>query len=507
MRNNPAQNPPVGAYGSHPYQGYPGQQPAQPRAYTLQQFANAVTALISTSSTVQNVWVVAELSDLRIVGGHCYVELVEKDATGQDVAKIKATCWANTFYGVRGKFIQATGRELSSGLKVMLRGSAVHHAKFGLSFNIFDIDPSYTLGDIERVRREILNRLHREGVLGLNRQLPLPTVCQRIAVISAEGAAGYGDFINQLDTNRFGFVFYPRLFPAAMQGVNTAPSVLAALSKVEMSLDLWDCVVIVRGGGSTTDMTGFDSYDLARRVATFPIPVVVGIGHERDRNVLDEIACVRCKTPTAVGAWLVERLADTYARTQGYVKEIMDYASSRVNGENTRIAHIAASIPVTANNITTIASERLRRASGELPLLAGRATAAANADLLRKGDAVGSAASAATAAAKSRIDAVAQRLENNVAKISTAALSRIDSMAQQLAIYPPAIIKAKNDRLTAAAQLLEALDPSATLRRGYSITRVDGHAVTDAATLSAGTRIETRLFNGTVTSVVEENND
>ena len=476
---------------------------AQPRAYTLQQFANAVTAVISSSPSVQNVWVVAELSDLRVVGGHCYVELVEKDASGQDVAKIKATCWASTFYGVRGKFVRATGRELSSGLKVMLRGSAVHHPKFGLSFNIFDIDPSYTLGDIERVRREILNRLYQEGVLGLNRQLPIPSVCQKIAVISAEGAAGYGDFMNQLATNRFGFVFYPHLFPAAMQGVNTAPSVLAALDKVEMSIDLWDCVVIVRGGGSTTDMTGFDSYELARRVATFPIPVAVGIGHERDRNVLDEIACVRCKTPTAVGAWLVEHLLDTYSRTMTCVKDIMEYASSRTNGENTRLAHIAASLPASASNFLSIAFERLRSASGELPLLAANSTNAAKADLLRKGDAVGSAASAATAAARAKIDAMATNLSNSYHTLFTSSESRLVDLRRQLEDYPPVILRNSNERLAAFESLVKALDPAATLKRGYSITRVDGHAVTDTADLTSGTRLETRLASGTVTSIVE----
>ena len=267
-------------------------------AYTLRQLTENITAVIQRAPSLQNVWVVAELSDLRVVGGQCYTELVEKDAAGNDVANIRATCWASVFFPVRGRFLQATGRELASGLKVMLRGSVAHHPKFGLTFNIFDIDPSYTLGDIERVRREILYKLHYEGILGFNKSLTLPTLVRRVAVISAAGAAGYGDFINQLDSNRYGFKFYPFLFGAVMQGAGTAPSVLAALERVEQTIDLWDCVVIVRGGGSTTDLTGFDNYELARRVATFPLPVIVGIGHERDRNVLDEIACVRCKTPT-----------------------------------------------------------------------------------------------------------------------------------------------------------------------------------------------------------------
>ncbi len=454
----------------------------RPQAYTLKQFADALTAVVQTAPAVQNVWVVAELSDLRVVGGHCYVELVEKDANGQDMAKIRATCWASTFYPVRGKFLQATGRELASGLKVMLRGSAVHHPKFGLTFNIFDIDPSYTLGDIERVRREILGRLYAEGVAGFNRSLPVPALVQRIAIISAAGAAGYGDFINQLDTNRYGFVFYPHLFPAVMQGVNTAPSVLAALEMVEQTIDLWDCVVIVRGGGSTTDLTGFDNYELARRVATFPIPVVVGIGHERDRNVLDELACVRCKTPTAVGAWLVEHMAEAFARTQQLMKEIMDFSSARINGENTRLAHIAASLPVSARNTLSIAAERLRSASSALPLLAGGATASARADLLRKADAVANAAGALTSTSRNRLETLAERLK----------------------LHTSSLLATQADRLKSATSLLEVLDPAFTLKRGYSITRIGGKAITDAADVTPGAIIETRLYNGSIISEVKE---
>lgn len=459
----------------------PQQQPG-PRAFTLRQLADNIGRAIYASPALQNVWVAAEMSDLRFVGGHCYMELVEKDAAGQDQAKIRANIWASTLVHVRQKFYQATGRDLGSGLKVMVRGTVQYHPKFGISFNILDVDPSYTLGDIERLRREILERLHREGVLQLNKSRILPATPQRVAVISAAGAAGYGDFINQLDSNGPGFVFYTKLFPATMQGVNTAPSVMQALSKVEMTLDLWDCVVIVRGGGATTDMTGFDSYDLARRVATFPIPVIVGIGHERDRNVLDEIACVRCKTPTAVGAFLVDRLTNAYARTQQCVKSIMDYASARVSGENTRLAHLMAAIPAAAGSAVELARERLRSASAELPLLASAATSAARADLLRTADAIGNAATSLTSSERQKLNA----------------------RGETLGMYSLNVLAKNRDRLEAAGELLQVLDPANTLKRGYSVTRVDGHAVTDASVLAPGTVIETRLYSGTVTSTVSE---
>lgn len=189
-----------------------------PQAMTLLQFTTAIGNAVRMSPVLQGAWVVAELSDVRFSGGHCYMELVEKSDSGQTVAKLRAAIWASRVPYIRQKFLAATGREFATGMKVMLHGAATHHTLYGLSFNVADIDPSYTLGDMERLRREILMRLHKEGILNLNKEKTMPVVPQRIAVISAEGAAGYGDFMNQLAGNHEGFVFYPHLFPAVMQG-------------------------------------------------------------------------------------------------------------------------------------------------------------------------------------------------------------------------------------------------------------------------------------------------
>lgn len=424
---------------------------------TLLQFAGTLSAVVNRHPGLQNVWVAAELSDVRVVGGHCYAMLVEKDAAGQDVANMRATIWASVFYRLRAKFLHSTGREITGGMKVLLCGSASCHPKFGVSFNVSDIDPSYTLGNIERLRREILSRLHAEGVLGANRSLPLPEAPQRVAVISADGAAGYGDFINQLTGNRRGFVFYPMLFPALMQGTNTAPSVLKALDRVEMTVDLWDCVVIVRGGGATTDMTGFDDYDLAYRVATFPIPVIVGIGHERDRNVLDEIACVRCKTPTAAAAFLIDKVGESYDAIQNSIKGIMDYASARMGGEATRLAHIMAAVPAAAKSILDSAGASLDRIASEIPLSVGAFTQKKYLELARN----------------------------------------IDSLKH----YVANITMRESERLKRDESLLEVLDPADTLKRGYSITRVNGHAVTAASDVREGDVMVTTLAVGIVRSV------
>lgn len=406
----------------------------RPGVMSLSLYTQWVSYAVSTRPEIQGVWVTAEFSDLRVNGGHCYVELIEKNANGQTVAKMRATIWAGKFQELRRKFHGATGRDIATGLKVMVRGTAAYHSLYGMAFNITDIDPSYTLGDMERLRREILMRLHTEGVLGLNKGLRMPPAPQRIAIISAEGAAGYGDFMNQLTSNREGFRFYPKLFPAVMQGDRTSQSVRAALTEIAMTRDEWDCVAIIRGGGATTDLNGFDDYDLARAVATFPLPVVVGIGHERDRTVLDEIAHTRMKTPTAVAAFFIDALRDALARVTGMVDWIARYSSERLAGEARRLANCEAMIP---------------------------------------------------ALVQMRFSTEHQKLDN---------LKRLLRMASE------GCVKHAMNRLDNLAGLLDVLSPENTLRRGYSITRINGRAATDASLLKPGDEVTTRLCHGEVKS-------
>ncbi len=277
------------------------------RALSLSQLNRRVADALSMAP-LQNVWVVAELSDLRISHGHCYVELMEKDAdTGTVTARLRAVMWASVFPRLNAEFMAGTGRRLESGLKVMVCGTVSYHAAYGISFVISAIDPSYTMGEAERRRREIIDRLTKEGVLDLNRSLEWPDVPSRIAIISARGAAGYGDFIHQLFTNASHLRFSTTLFEAMMQGDRTSPSVIAALEEIAMRADDFDCVVIIRGGGATSDLLAFDDYALANNVAQFPLPVVIGIGHERDITVLDYVANMRVKTPTAAAEWLIAR--------------------------------------------------------------------------------------------------------------------------------------------------------------------------------------------------------
>lgn len=292
-------------------------------------------------------WVQAELSDVRVnSSGHCYLEFVQKDAGGNSlVAKARGIVWANTFFRLKPYFERETGQAFVSGIKVLVKVTVDFHELYGYSLTVTDIDPTYTLGDMARRRREILDRLQREGVLTLNKELELPELLQRIAVISSPTAAGYDDFCNQLSHNAFGFVFYPCLFPAVMQGDKVEQSVISALDRIYGELERWDAVVIIRGGGATSDLSGFDTYNLAANCAQFPLPVITGIGHERDDTVIDMVAHTRVKTPTAAAEFLVNHLRQTAERLEDFACYIRQEVPSRLSHEKERLDNWQARIP------------------------------------------------------------------------------------------------------------------------------------------------------------------
>ena len=254
-------------------------------------------------------WVEAELSECRENRGHCYMELIQKDElSATPVAKASAKCWASKWLMVKPYFERITGQRLVAGMKVLLKVYAQFHEAYGFSWIVNDIDPTYTLGDMARKRQEIINQLKAEGVFDLQKELSLPLFCQRIAVISSETAAGYGDFCHQLADNPYGFKFQTQLFPATMQGEGIERSIIEALNNINAVCDDYDAVVIIRGGGATSDMAGFDTLALAENVANFPIPIITGIGHDRDESILDMVSHTRVKTPTAAAAFLIDHL-------------------------------------------------------------------------------------------------------------------------------------------------------------------------------------------------------
>ncbi len=274
-------------------------------------------------------WIRAEISEIREnANGHCYLELIEKDSSGKlIVAKTKASIWADTYRMLKPYFKEETGESLNVGLKVLVEVTVNFHEIYGFSCVIRDIDPTFTLGDLARKRQETIHKLKEDGVWDMNRSLEFPGLVNRIAVISSPTAAGYGDFQDQLQSNKEGYKFYFKLFPALMQGDGAAFSIIEALDMVYTHVDFFDAVVIIRGGGATTDMLAFDEYDLAAHCAQFPLPVITGIGHDRDESIVDMVAHTRCKTPTAVAAFLIERVADSEARLLFLQNKILDNAS------------------------------------------------------------------------------------------------------------------------------------------------------------------------------------
>ena len=308
-------------------------------------------------------WVQAELSEVReAYNGHCYIELVQKAEQGNTyIAKARGTIWANIYKMLKPYFENATGQRFTAGIKVLVQVSVDFHEQYGLSLTVYDIDPTYTLGDMARRRREILMQLEAEGVLTLNKELPMPLLPQRVAVISAAGAAGYGDFCDQLLSNPYGFVFYPRLFPAVMQGDRVESSIIAALDDIAAESERWDVVVIIRGGGATSDLSGFDTYLLAANCAQFPLPIITGIGHERDDTVLDVVAHTRVKTPTAAAEYLIARLVDAAEMLNQLVDTLSVSVTQRMHREENRLTQLAARLPSLFSLVNTRQQHRIEQ--------------------------------------------------------------------------------------------------------------------------------------------------
>lgn len=424
-----------------------------PNTITLQEFNNRIKRLLADPS-VMNCWVVAETTDVRI-NQHCYLQLLEKNPkTGATVAKIKAIIWGSQFRFLNARFKQVTGRDIGNDMKIMVCLSVNYSPQYGLTVVINDINPEFTLGDMERQRQEILNRLTQEGIIGQNKTVPVPPVLQRIAIVSAAGAAGYGDFMKQLTDNKYGVCFYPCLFQATMQGVKTVPTVLAALDKVEQNQHLFDCVVIIRGGGGTEELNSFDNYDLARRVATFPLPVIVGIGHERDITVLDYVAGIRVKTPTAAAEHIILQAANALAHIGDLSNQVVSIARDYIARAKELLSYYAGNLPIMAQRIIDTNTLRLQNFIQNIPLHVQRRIESENAQLARQKDAI----------------------KNAVAQVKMKETMRLEALGDKI----------------------ELLSPRKVMARGYTLTTCEGKIMTDAAQLEAGKQVTIHFRDGKV---------
>lgn len=413
-----------------------------------------------SDSFPEEVWVHAELSEVHgNPNGHCYVEFVEKnERNGQLVAKARGYIWASTYRNLRPYFERETGQTLVAGLKVLVKVTVEFHELYGYALNVKGIDPSYTIGDRERRRREILQQLEAEGVLTLNKELPFPLLPQRVAVISSPTAAGYGDFCDQLLKNPYGFVFYPKLFEAVMQGEWVESSIIQALDRIFAEEERWDVVVIIRGGGATSDLTGFDTYPLAAACAQFPIPIVTGIGHERDDTVLDMISHTRVKTPTAAAELLIARVLESATRLHQLQERTQAAVTYRLTNERHRLEKLADKVPslftvykLNAEHRLACFEQRWRQAS------------------------------------ERRLTEEEHRWVRLNERLLQAAQRRVVNEQHRLELLQKEVEHASPERL---------------LKRGYSITLKGNKAVTDASQLREGDVLETRFAQGSVRSVV-----
>ena len=427
-------------------------------------------------------WVEAELSECRESKGHCYMELIEKDEkNATPIAKASARCWASKWMLIRPYFERTTGQQLHAGMKVLLKVYAQFHEAYGFSWIVTDIDPTYTLGDMARKRQEIIRQLKEEGVFDLQKELRLPLFCQRIAVISSETAAGYGDFCNQLFDNPYGFKFETQLFPAVMQGEGVEQSIINALEKIfnvqsytrgqERCVkqgDLhnvpdpvcnFDCVVIIRGGGATSDMSGFDTLALAENVANFPLPIITGIGHERDESILDMISHTRVKTPTAAATFLIDHLKTVMDSLNDAQEQIVRLAQQKLAYYKSQFATIAELLPRLFSNV------KVRQ--------------------------------------EARLDALNNQLVSAVREHILTHQSRISTLEGRMPILLDRRLMTEKHRLQLLEEKAKSLDPALLLSRGYSMTMKDGKIIRDPQTLNPGDEIETRLEKGTIKSIVK----
>lgn len=303
--------------------------------YSLKELCDWIQEMVE-NDLPDRYWVCAEIASMS-VRGHCYMELVEKAENGILAAKVRATCWNNVYNLLSAYFVQETGQSLHVGLQVMLEVSVEFHAVYGLSLNVWNIDPTYTLGDLAKQRQATIQQLTEDGVMDLQKALQIPSLPRRVAVISSADAAGYGDFCDQLKHNRFGFKFHVQLYPAVVQGDTAARSVVQALNSIAALEEEWDVVVIIRGGGASTDMSCFDDYNLASHCAQFPLPIIAGIGHTRDVSVVDMVVHTSVKTPTAAAEWLIERVAEQVERVGSLMLRLQRATQNAVSREKNRL--------------------------------------------------------------------------------------------------------------------------------------------------------------------------
>ena len=430
-------------------------------------------------------WVIAEISELKEnYAGHCYLELIEKHPDEKNVtARMKAIIWSNRYRFLKAFFENSTGESLREGLKILVKTKVEYHELYGLSLIISDIDPAFTIGEMAMKRQIVIKKLEQEGVFSMNKEIDFPVVPQRIAIISSKNAAGYSDFINQLKGNSFGYVFYSALIETSMQGTETEQGVISALDKIAINAHLFDLVVIIRGGGSQTDLSWFDSYNIAYHVTQFPLPVITGIGHDKDISVTDMVANRSLKTPTAVADFLIDCVSATDNRIISMTSDIIDL--SRIIIEKNRNTIETAGIKLLP--LTRILL------SGIKDNLSGKII-----DIINFGKEFTFKAVLIPANHESR-------LYSAVKTFSSGKETVLRRNSQSLITSTVNLLNKNNLILSGLASTLNLLNPENVLKRGYSVTSINSIILKSCDDVKKDDLIDTQLYNGSFRSRVVEN--
>lgn len=448
------------------------------------------------------VWVVAEVSELKENrSGHCYLELVEKE--GDDIkARSRATIWSYSYRMLKPYFETTTGQLFTQGIKILVQASVEFHSAYGLSLNIKDIDPTYTVGDMAVQRKEIIDRLQQEGVFDMNRELELPLVPQKIAIISSETAAGYQDFMDQLNNNEFGFRFYTKLFEAYMQGTEAVPSIIRALERIFQYEDFFDAVVIIRGGGATADLSSFDSYDLAMNITQFPLPVITGIGHEKDDTIIDLVAHTRLKTPTAVAEFFVNGMERFYDRLIDFENGIVSLTNELLDSKNSQLENCAERME---RSVSGFIREKENELSSKGNLLQRNITDFSHQkkqELNRVKYTLRNNTSIWFVQAKNELKRTQRTLKRLVGETVLHKEAKLNHFHDLLRSASRKRVLVEKDRLLINENSVRLLNPENILKRGFTLTLKNGKIVKSVKDVKRGELLKTRFSDGDIESKV-----
>ncbi len=451
------------------------------------------------------VWVIGEISELKTNrSGHCYLNLIEKEENGDAIiAQARATIWSYTYRMLRPYFESTTGQQLTEGLKVLVSVSVEFHELYGYSLNIRDIDPTYTLGDMARRRLEIIARLQSEGVADMNKELELPLVPQKIAIISSSTAAGYQDFIDQLTNNPAGYHFDLKLFPAIMQGNQAESSIIGALEQIYLYENYFDAVVIIRGGGSQADLSCFDNYNLAYFVTQFPLPIITGIGHEKDDSIVDMVAHTRMKTPTAVAEFLISGVAQFDLHLDDLNNRIIDIVTDLITESKNDIEQIGRVIaPLTRERISKV-NNQLNQTIWKLDNSVKVFIQNRNYQLERKEETIRHEFRNFAQSQLRVLERTTRTLSGTLRQITVANHDQLSRKMQRSETLFRGALVDRRHYLELSLQMAHLIDPTKILARGYSITTYNGRALKDVNMVSNNSLIETKLYNGQIVSEVK----